>query len=177
MCRLRPLILLLLLGAGLLPGCGAADLAGGGFADEKDTPPGTQMTSDERKLALEVFGLVNQIRRSHDLPELAWDEAAADAAYDHGVDMRLRQYYAHVTPDGLTPVDRLEGHPVDMDWFVAENIARNNRSAQEAVNAWMNSEGHRQAILSYAPTHLGVGVHTGRDGPWWVQEFFVRTER
>ncbi len=41
------------------------------------------------------------------LPPLAWNGQLQTAALDHGRDMLTKLYYSHVTPDGLTPMDRI----------------------------------------------------------------------
>lgn len=140
-----------------------------------DTVPGTQMTTDERTLALEVFALVNEARAENELPPLVWNEAAADVAYDHAVDMRVRGFYDHVNPDGVGACERLMARQIPMDGCGGENIARNNPSPRDVMDAWLASPSHRPLILAPGVTHLGVGVHTGRDGPWWVQQFYRYT--
>lgn len=161
-------------GSGLLAGCGVADMVEQSFSEEKDTPAGLQMTAGERGQALAVANLVNQIRVAEGLDPLIWDEVAADAAYDHAVHMRHRGFYAHEDPEGLQPLDRLQRAGVDMDFFGGENIARHNKTPHDVMSAWMASPSHRHVILAPGITHIGVGVHTGKGGPWWVQEFFVK---
>lgn len=169
MC-MRSLLSLVVLAA--LPACGFA-----GLVDEKfDTPVGESMTTGEHDLAMQVFGLVNAERARRELPPLIWDETAADVGYDHCVDMRVRGFYAHTNPDGLTARDRMEAAGVDMTVFAAENLTRHDESTMEAFSAWMASPSHREAILSPMVTHLGVGVHTGSGGPWWAQEFFLKVD-
>jgi len=169
-------VLLLALSALALPACGAADLVDDLISEEKDVAPGEQMTADERGQALRVAQLVNQVRAENGLEPLIWDEVAADAAYDHAVDMRQRSFYTHTNPDGLTPLDRMERAQVDMSWFGGENIARGNDGPDAVMAAWMNSPGHRSSVLAPGFTHIGVGLHDGAGGPWWVQEFFIKIE-
>ncbi|NEE25044.1 CAP domain-containing protein, partial [Streptomyces sp. SID7982] len=52
-----------------------------------------------------------------------------------------------------------------------ENIARGQADAQAVVEGWMNSEGHRANILNCDYKTIGIGVHEGSGGPWWVQNF------
>jgi uncharacterized protein YkwD len=141
--------------------------------ETRDVLPGLTMTVEERRLALEVFDLVNAERARADLPPLAWDEVAADVAYDHCVDMRERAFYTHVNPDGVGVCERLRNGGVPVFLCGAENIARGQESAQEVMAAWMASEGHRANILEPRVTHVGIGVHAGREGPWWTQDFFT----
>jgi uncharacterized protein YkwD len=51
--------------------------------------------------------------------------------------------------------------------YAGENIAKGQRSPQEVMDAWMNSQGHRENILSPNFTMIGVGYYNG----YWVQEF------
>jgi uncharacterized protein YkwD len=61
---------------------------------------------------------------------------------------------------------------LNIDHSIAgENIAGIN-SPEAAMDAFMNSEGHRENILSADFTKIAIGVYTdsaGRD--WWAQEF------
>jgi uncharacterized protein YkwD len=53
-----------------------------------------------------------------------------------------------------------------------ENIAMGQRSAEEVVQAWMDSEGHRANILNGTFTHIGVGYI--ENGNYWTQMFISR---
>ncbi len=53
----------------------------------------------------------------------------------------------------------------------AENIARGQADARAVMEGWMNSEGHRANILNCDYKTIGIGVHEGSGGPWWVQNF------
>ena len=48
-----------------------------------------------------------------------------------------------------------------------ENIGMGTSSAPEIMQAWMDSPGHKIAILSRSSTHIGVGYYEGH----WVQVF------
>jgi uncharacterized protein YkwD len=163
-----------------LPACGA----GGGFIDDitggsdgdggggggGGGSGGTEMSASEEALALEVLELVNAERRSRGLSELAWHAAAADVAYDHGVDMDVRNYFSHFDPDGNGPGQRLSAAGLTNGTW-GENIARGQPTPASVMSAWMGSDGHRANILNPVYTHLGVGVHDASGGPWWVQVF------
>lgn len=53
-----------------------------------------------------------------------------------------------------------------------ENIAKGQRTPQQVVNAWMNSEGHRANILNGNFTHIGVGYV--EQGNHWTQQFIEK---
>lgn len=156
------------------PACGVGELFDGGGGNRKlDVPPGQSMSPLERTQAQQVLHDVNAARSAAGLAPLAWDAAAADAAYDHAVDMRLRGFYDHVNPEGLGPCTRLRDAGVESFVCGAENIARGEDTAGEVVAVWMGSDGHRQNILNALATHAGVGVTLGAGGPWWTIDFFT----
>lgn len=41
--------------------------------------------------------------------------------------------------------------------LAGENIALGQTTPEQVVEAWMNSEGHRENILNQSYTHIGVG--------------------
>ncbi|MDF1700736.1 MAG: CAP domain-containing protein [Planctomycetota bacterium] len=165
---MRVAALLLLLG--VLAGCGGG---GGGLPD--DPPPGDTMTPAEHTLAREVFALVNEARAQVQLPPVVWSEAAAGVAFEHAADMRVRDFYTHENPDGVSPCERLIAREIPMSACGGENIARSNPTSQDVMAAWMGSADHRANVLSPGVTHLGVGVHLASAGPWWVQDFYRYT--
>ena len=170
----RPLLCVSFAVLGLvLVGCGAGgvqdlidDYSGGGGG----ATPAATMSTAELAFAEEVLALVNQERTARQLAPLVWDDACADAAYAHAVDMDVRGFFDHSSPDGKDPGDRLRAAGVSTSGW-GENIARGQGSPQAVMDAWMSSDGHRANILNGAWRRLGVGVHLGVDGPWWVQDF------
>ena len=54
----------------------------------------------------------------------------------------------------------------------AENIAYNyNDSADEIMEIWMNSSGHKANILSDDVSRIGVGLYESGGKYYWVQVF------
>jgi uncharacterized protein YkwD len=119
----------------------------------------------------QVLTLVNQARASAGCAPLVADSALAAVARAHSADMRDRDYFAHDTPEGLSPFDRAERAGVG--YARAENIAYGQRDAAAVMEDWMDSSGHRANILDCKLTKLGVGVAEGPGGPWWTQLFGV----
>lgn len=55
---------------------------------------------------------------------------------------------------------------------VGENIAAGQQTPAEVMNAWMNSQGHRENIMNSSFGQIGVGVVKGGSyGIYWVQMF------
>lgn len=117
----------------------------------------------------EVVALTNEQRAAHGCPVLRDDSRLRAAATGHSVDMRARDYFAHDTPDGVTPWTRVEAQGYSDP--SAENIALGQPDPQAVVDAWMNSAGHRANILNCSSKAIGVGVRFGPDGPWWTEDF------
>lgn len=83
-------------------------------------------------------------------------------------DMHDRNYFNHTSPTYGSPFDMMKSFGINYR-TAGENIAKGQRSAQEVVNAWMNSSGHRANILNKNYTHIGVGYV--KDGNYWTQMF------
>jgi hypothetical protein len=83
-------------------------------------------------------------------------------------------FFAHESPDGGTLVDRLTAVGYlggDAAWVVGENIGWGQASLatpRSMVDAWMNSPGHRENLLSadYGQVGLGLALGTPTDRTW-----------
>jgi len=114
-----------------------------------------------------ILCLHNQIRAERGLPTLRTNKRLRKAAVGHSRDMVANDYFEHTTPKGVTMVDRiLRARYVraDQGWSLGENLAWGTGSyatPRGAVDAWMNSEGHRENILRRAYREVGIGVVIG----------------
>ncbi|MER8047733.1 CAP domain-containing protein [Streptomyces sp. NPDC094032] len=118
----------------------------------------------------QVLNLANAERRKAGCDPLRSDAKLRTAAQRHADDMSDRDYYAHDSPEGRSPGDRITA--AGYTWSTwGENIFRGPHTPAEAVDGWMNSEGHRKNILNCAFQEVGVGVNLTGNGPWWVQDF------
>lgn len=126
-----------------------------------------------------IHSHVNQIREQHDLSYIDQDEELRGIARHHSEDMAERKFFAHVTPDGKDPGDRYSEYGYQHITY-GENIARvpyktplANANGQERyetppdlargiVDGWMNSEGHRENILSSQWDCEGIGIKIER---------------
>jgi len=114
-----------------------------------------------------ILCLHNQIRADHHLPTLHSNKRLRRAALGHSRDMVNRGYFEHTTPAGVTMVDRiLRAHYVraNQGWSLGENLAWGTGSystPRGAVDAWMDSPGHRDNILRRDYREVGIGVVIG----------------
>jgi uncharacterized protein YkwD len=137
---------------------GLAALGLGATAGAESTPPplastgGTavSITPDESA----VVRTMNTVRAANGLAPLRTGTALTRAARAHSVDMARRNYFEH----GAF-VQRLRRFGVRMP-YVGENLAYGigGLSAQEVVQMWMGSAGHRQNMLDRGFQRVGVGL-------------------
>ncbi len=119
---------------------------------------------------VEMLRLVNRERVSRGLRPLVMDQTIRQVARDHSVDMFRRGYFAHVTPDGVTPFDRMKRGGVRFA-LAGENLAF-ARNVEIAHTGLMNSPGHRANILRPQFRRIGIGAAAGRRyGIMFTQNF------
>ncbi|HET6231201.1 MAG TPA: CAP domain-containing protein [Longimicrobiaceae bacterium] len=150
----------------MLGGCamGPAGQASAGGTYGAGAGGGAAASSEDA--ARQVFALVNQHRATRGCPALQWMPAAARAAQMHSDDMAARRYFAHDTPEGKSPFQRLT--EAGVNWrAAAENIAMHPGGPGATVDGWLHSAGHRANIENCGFTHTGVGVR----GSYYTQVF------
>lgn len=124
------------------------------------------MNADEQ----EVFNLINKQRTNNGLTALKIDNEVQRVARIKAEDMVSNNYFSHQSPTYGSPFDMLKSFKISYK-SAGENIAANS-SNSGAVNAWMNSSGHRANILSSNYNYTGIGVVSSpRYGKIYVQQF------
>jgi uncharacterized protein YkwD/uncharacterized membrane protein required for colicin V production len=117
-----------------------------------------------------MLALVNQDRTSRGLNALEMDPELRLVARAHADDMFKRGYFAHDTPEGVDPFDRMRDANIVFG-LAGENLAL-APTLDIAHNGLMNSPGHRANILKDGFNKVGIGVLDGGIyGKMWVQEF------
>ena len=132
---------------------------------------GKTVRLDGRKA--ELLRLHNEARAEHGAGSFCVQQNLMSSAQEHAGDMLERDFYAHETPEGLTPADRISraGH------FFATYGENNNRVSGayggepdandllEAFESWMDSQGHRENLINSTFREVGFGVSTGSYTP------------
>ena len=134
---------------------------------EETTEKTNQASYSLSQFEQEVVTLTNNERAKNGLQPLKVDLKVSEVARLKSSDMKKNGYFSHTSPTYGSPFDMMKQFNVQYR-AAGENIAMGQRSPQEVVNAWMNSEGHRKNILSSNFTHIGVG-HV--EGNYWTQMF------
>jgi uncharacterized protein YkwD len=124
-------------------------------------------SDDLRRIRAAILCLHNQIRAQHKLPALRQNKRLRKAAVGHSRNMVANGFFEHTTPKGVTMVDRiLKARYVreDQGWALGENLAWGTGSyatPRGALQAWLDSPGHRANILKRSYREMGVGVVLG----------------
>lgn len=117
-----------------------------------------------------MLALVNQERTSRGLVALEMDPELRLLARAHAADMFKRGYFAHDTPEGKDPFDRMREANIVFG-LAGEKLAL-APTLDMAHNGLMNSPGHRANILNGGFRKVGIGVLDGGIyGKMFVQEF------
>jgi len=130
--------------------------------------PSTPATSSVSAYEKKVVELTNAERAKYGIAALQLDENLSKVARTKSSDMKAKGYFDHNSPTYGSPFDMMKQFGISYR-SAGENIAMGQRSPEEVVNAWMNSEGHRKNILNASFTHIGVGYVA--DGNYWTQMF------
>ena len=110
-------------------------------------------------LEARMLQLVNTERRKVGLDTLAPDTALQKVALAHSADMFKRGYFAHYTPEGKDPFDRMRDAHIRFS-LAGENLAL-AQTLSIAHQGLMNSPGHRENILRPGFGRLGIGILDG----------------
>ena len=110
-------------------------------------------------LEIEMLEMVNKERVKNGLKPLRNDPELTSVARAHSTDMFARGYFAHDSPEGKSPFDRMRAANVRFS-KAGENLAL-AQTLEIAHTNLMNSPGHRANILHPAFGRLGIGIVDG----------------
>ncbi|MBR2139282.1 MAG: CAP domain-containing protein [Phascolarctobacterium sp.] len=139
------------------------------FERVKLNPNATYVEVD-RDFAEKILMLVNKERTQRGLRAIRLSTDLQSGAAIRAKELTI--FYDHTRPNGepcYTVINK-KGRGV------GENIAAGQRSAEEVMESWMNSTGHRRNILDQQFKELGVGYILKEDDAngyrhYWVQIF------
>jgi uncharacterized protein YkwD len=135
-----------------------------------------------------VLCLINRVRAQNGESPLVLNPQLEEAAEGHSHELVSADYFDHVSPSGVTPVDRIRDTGYipseNVGYVIGENLAwgtLNLATPQSVVDAWIASPGHLANILEAQYTDTGLGVTPavppslsgGESGATYAQEFGV----
>lgn len=114
------------------------------------------------KRAYQVLKHVNAQRKKNGLAPLSMNKKLLEAAMNRATEITL--CFSHTRPDGSAFTEA-------SGWILAENIAAGQKTAKKVMNSWMNSQGHKDNILSSEYSTIGIGCYYNNGVYYWVQCF------
>lgn len=158
----------------------------------------TETVTEVTQLEQEIHQWTNHYRQEHDLNPLSFNLELANIARTHSQDMAQNNYFSHTNLQDEGPADRAERERfhchinLSFGWYVkgiSENIWQgwiysytiggvpggflsSSKLAQNIVDDWMNSPGHRKNILTEFWKSEGIGVAITEDGKVYATQDF-----
>lgn len=137
--------------------------------EQPDTPETETPDAEALSYAEQVVKLVNEERAKAGLSALTMDADITAAANVRAKE--IKQSFSHTRPDGTSFSTALKEQGVSYRGS-GENIAWGQKSPEQVMNGWMNSDGHRANILNPNFKNIGVGYYQDASGVnHWVQLF------
>lgn len=121
--------------------------------------------------ATALYDDLNQERRARGLAPLELDPRLGQAAIEHVVEMDTGGYFAHESPGGRSPFDRMRDAGCRYS-YAGENLAE-APDEEIADSALFASPPHRTNTLSPNYHRVGIAVMLDRDGEFLFVEDFT----
>ncbi|TFH63091.1 CAP domain-containing protein [Peribacillus frigoritolerans] len=150
------------------PAAPAAKPAAPEVTPDKSTDKKPETSSELSAFEQEVVKLTNAEREKQGLAALKIDTELSKVARIKSQDMKDKNYFDHNSPTYGSPFDMMKQFGISYK-TAGENIAQGQQTPEEVVQAWMNSQGHRENIMNSSFTHIGVGYV--ESGNYWTQQF------
>src|SRR5262245_4036839 len=121
-----------------------------------------------------ILELTNAERQKVKLPPLKGDPRLHKIAQAHSENMAKQGKLEHVL-DGKTQGDRMRaaGYKFQRN---GENVGMgdDDNTAEELMDAWMASPGHRANILHTAYSEIGIGMARAKNGMIYFTQLFAK---
>lgn len=119
----------------------------------------TNNAKERPDLEMKMLEMVNKERAERGFKPLQADPEMTQVARAHSKDMFAKGYFAHESPAGKNPFDRMKDANVTF-LTAGENLAL-AQTMEMAHKNLMNSPGHKANILNPAYGRLGIGILDG----------------
>ncbi len=133
-------------------------------AEKEEAPANPAM-----EYSAEVLRLINLEREKNGLSPLKGLDALKTAANTRAKEVSV--VFAHVRLDGTSPRTVFAENKLNFH-RVGENIAHGYSDPTSLVQAWMNSDAHRNVILRAEYTHAELGYYKNESGEIFCSMLF-----
>jgi len=146
---------------GVIKPVGATPLPSATPSDSKAANPADTCASQQNDdYVQQILQLINNARAQNNLELLSLNSKLSSAAYVHSKDMACNNYVDHTGSDGTTWSTRIKAQNYPYS-YASENIYVGNPAfggtPDGAFTWWMNSQIHRDNILSKKISEIGIG--------------------
>lgn len=107
-----------------------------------------------------VLDQTNYQRQQQGLKPLRFSLLLSDSATAKAQDMFSYNYWSHKSPQGKDPWTFFSSVGYKYS-FAGENLAKDFYDTESLINAWMNSQTHKENILSDQYEQIGIAVVNG----------------
>ena len=125
-----------------------------------------------KQQSTELLNLINNERKKNGLITLETLPRLEEIATLKAEDMVKNNYFDHNSPTYGSPFDMMKNFGITYK-TAGENIAGNS-TIEGAFNAWINSESHKQNILSNAYNYIGIGIAPSEKYGYVIVTMFIR---
>ena len=119
--------------------------------------------------ARQVAVIVNQERTAQGLAPVEMSAVMNRAASVRADE--LIELCSHTRPDGSSCFTVFDEYNIKYMHIGAENLHAGSSTPEDAMKAWMSSDGHRANILAEKAKYIGVGVACVSGRYYWIQLF------
>jgi uncharacterized protein YkwD len=140
-----------------------------------ELPAATRRPQGAGQVEDRLLELINADRMKAGAGTLVLDPALSLVALRHSEDMRAHDFVAHTSPTTGSAEERL--HAAGIATPLAAECVGKGYSPDEIHRGFMDSPGHRAAILLAGATHVGIGVVAAKEGDrttYFVTELLIR---
>jgi uncharacterized protein YkwD len=120
--------------------------------EETQTTPSVSINGFEQG----VFNIINQHRANAGLPALTFEYSFYNAAKTRASE--AANYFSHTRPNGSNYTSVFAENGVKWDFIAGENVGRYFADAETAMNAFMNSQVHKDNVLYAGYTRVCIAV-------------------
>ncbi len=141
-------------------------LAACGGATTSSNSSGAASTAAQPANTASFASMINAVRAENGVAPVTRSSKLDRAAQRHAEDMLNNGFFSHTGSNGSTAGQRATA--AGYRWStVAENIAADYATKEEALQSWVNSPGHQANNISPNVTNFGFGsAGTGRNKTW-----------
>jgi uncharacterized protein YkwD len=142
-----------------------------------DTGAAPEQSDPSAGVEKSLLDMINAERARVGVGQVASLPELAELARSRSLDMAARNYFSHTTPEGTDVFAMLRARNIPFGYageILAKSTATDSGQAtQMAMQAFLDSPGHKTIMLKAPYTHVGVGYARAADGASYFTVVFV----